>query len=54
MNKMASERGKKIEDFLLPDEMHTNDLWHKILAETVSELIIDLMNDSNTNRSRKH
>lgn len=42
MRKLASEPGKKLEDFLLPDEMHTNDLWHQILAEHISELIIDL------------
>lgn len=42
MNKLASEPGKKIEDFLLPDKMHTNDLWHQILAEKLSNLIIEL------------
>lgn len=44
MNKIASKEGKQIEDFLLPDEMHTNDLWHDILAGTISELIFDLKN----------
>jgi lysophospholipase L1-like esterase len=46
MNKIASKEGKQIEDFLLPDEMHTNDLWHDILAGTISELIFDLKNAS--------
>jgi lysophospholipase L1-like esterase len=54
MNKLAAEPGKQIEDFLLPDEMHTNDQWHNILAEHISELIIDLLNDSDKNGTNKH
>jgi lysophospholipase L1-like esterase len=43
MNKLAAEEGRSIDDFLLPDEMHTNDRWHQISAETISRLIIDLL-----------
>jgi lysophospholipase L1-like esterase len=46
MNKCATLQGRQIDDFLLPDGMHPNDLWHKISAETISELIIDLINKS--------
>jgi lysophospholipase L1-like esterase len=44
MNELASIPGNQIDDFLLPDSMHTNDLWHKISAVAISELIIDLLN----------
>lgn len=46
MNKSPSVHGKQIDDFLLPDGVHTNDLWHEISAETISDLIIDLINNS--------
>lgn len=49
MTRMAPREARQTEDFLLSDEMHTNDLWHKFLAERISELIIDLMNDSDAN-----
>lgn len=54
MNKLASVQGRKIDDFLLPDGMHPNDLWHKILAETISGLMIDLINESDTYGTHKH
>jgi lysophospholipase L1-like esterase len=43
MNKLAAESGRQVEDFLLPDSMHTNDLWHKISAEKISQLIIEVI-----------
>ncbi len=52
MNKLASEPGRRIKDFLLPDEMHPNDLWHQILAERLSNLIIEL-NDSDGHSTMK-
>lgn len=42
MKKLAAKSGIQIEDYLLPDAMHTNDLWHKISAELLSDLIIGL------------
>ncbi len=40
MRKCAAESGTRIEDYLLPDGMHPNDLWHKKSAELISDLII--------------
>lgn len=53
MTRLPGKKGPQLEDYLLPDEMHTNDLWHKISAETIAELIIDLINDPENNRILK-
>ncbi len=45
MNKIADKQGKEIDDFLMPDSMHTNDQWHQVSAETISELIIHLISE---------
>lgn len=33
-------KGREIDSFLLPDGIHTNDAWHKVLAEKLSATII--------------
>lgn len=43
MNKLAEIPGKEIDDFLLSDSMHTNDQWHQITAEAISDIIIQLI-----------
>jgi len=49
MNKLAALPGKEIDDFLLSDSMHTNDLWNQISAEALSEIIINLIKKAENN-----
>jgi hypothetical protein len=49
MNKLAEIPGKEIDDFLLSDSMHTNDLWNQISSEALSILIIDLIKKTENN-----
>lgn len=53
MTRLPHKKGPQLEDFLLPDEMHTNDLWHKISAETIADLIIDIINHPENNTNQK-
>ena len=44
----TSEEGKEIDDLLL-DGMHPNDVWHEELANLITDEIIQLVNNKQTN-----